>query len=397
VGVTKNNASIATFVYDGDGTRVKSTINGVTTSFVGQHYEVTNSVATKYYFAGTSRIAMRTGSTLTYLLTDHLNSTSITTNSSGGLVSELRYKPWGETRFSSGTTSTKYQYTGQYSYQSDFGLMFYNARWYDSTTGRFAQADSIVPAGVQGYDRYAYVNNSPLRYTDPTGHWETCNDGSNRCRIYARRQARQAQWGVSDKDLQELMDAVKAGGLVAYNLFGNVQYAMYTSAKTWWDMTLKQTISIRDIQHYIMGLFEYQPKVSNFKLNSYFGHVSETKNEIGDTLEFSDFPVGWGNGNDSHVGFYSQSKIDCGTGCSIVGYVSGVTLLHELGILAFESVASSSSASMAGPYAWAAVATTVFIADLALNIVPSEPLVLIYPGPAQIFAPIPTIGLPPIQ
>ena len=55
--------------------------------------------------------------------------------------------------------------------------MFYNARWYDSQLGRFAQADSIVSGGVQGYDRYAYVNNNPVRYTDLTGHstW----DGSN--------------------------------------------------------------------------------------------------------------------------------------------------------------------------------------------------------------------------
>jgi hypothetical protein len=54
--------------------------------------------------------------------------------------------------------------------------MFYNARWYDSTTGRFAQADSIVPAGVQGYDRCAYVNNSPVNFTDPSGHciWDGC-------------------------------------------------------------------------------------------------------------------------------------------------------------------------------------------------------------------------------
>jgi RHS repeat-associated protein len=173
VGVKKNNVTIASFVYDGDGKRVKSTINGVTTSFVGQHYEVTNNVATKYYFAGASRIAMQTSSTLTYLLTDHLNSTSITTNSTGGLVSELRYKPWGETRFSSGTTSTKYQYTGQFSYESDFGLMFYNARFYDSQLGRFTSADSIIPEsqGVQAYDRYAYANNNPLKYTDPTGHF----------------------------------------------------------------------------------------------------------------------------------------------------------------------------------------------------------------------------------
>ena len=85
------------------------------------------------------------------------------------VLSETRYTPWGEVRYHAGTTSTGYTYTGQYN-TADFGLMYYNARWYDPVLGRFTQADSIVPAGVQGYDRYAYVNNNPVRYTDPSGH-----------------------------------------------------------------------------------------------------------------------------------------------------------------------------------------------------------------------------------
>jgi RHS repeat-associated protein len=54
----------------------------------------------------------------------------------------------------------------------DFGLMFYNARWYEPAVGRFAQADTIVPQqqGVQAWDRYAYTNNDPVRYVDPNGH-----------------------------------------------------------------------------------------------------------------------------------------------------------------------------------------------------------------------------------
>jgi len=145
------------------------------TYFVGGHYEVTGSVITKYYYAGSQRIAMRTNGTLNYLLGDHLGSTSLTTDALGIVISEMRYKAWGETRYASGTSPTKYQYTGQYSYTADFGLHFYNARWYDSSLSRFAQADTIVPPGVQGYDRYAYVNNSPVNYTDPTGH--RCADG----------------------------------------------------------------------------------------------------------------------------------------------------------------------------------------------------------------------------
>jgi len=141
-----------------------------TTYFVGSHYEVTNGTVTKYYYAGSQRVAMRTNGTLNYLLGDHLGSTSLTTDASGVVISELRYKAWGETRYALGTSPTKYTFTGQYSYAGDFGLHFYNARWYDSSLSRFAQADTIVPGGVQGLDRYAYVNNAPINYTDPTGH-----------------------------------------------------------------------------------------------------------------------------------------------------------------------------------------------------------------------------------
>jgi RHS repeat-associated protein len=145
---------------------------------VGNYYEVANGVVTKYYFAGSQRIALRSNGTLNYLLSDHLGSTSLTTSATGTVIAELRYKAWGEVRYASGTTPTKYTFTGQYS-DSDFGLLFYNARWVDSSVGRFAQADTIAPGGVQGYDRYAYANNAPTRYIDPSGHRNCQEDGYN--------------------------------------------------------------------------------------------------------------------------------------------------------------------------------------------------------------------------
>jgi RHS repeat-associated protein len=101
----------------------------------------------------------------------------VTTDSLGNAVAELRYKPWGETRLAGGTTPSKYQFTGQYN-ESELGLYYYNARWYDGSLGRFMQADSIVPPGAQGLDRYAAMANNPVRYTDPSGH-RVCGDGED--------------------------------------------------------------------------------------------------------------------------------------------------------------------------------------------------------------------------
>ena len=171
-----SGAATATFVYDGDGKRVKATAGGVTTAYVGNYFEWTGSTSTmvKYYYAGTTRIAMRVGSNNPkWLLSDHLGSQSIVA-SYDGLTEEgeLRYKAWGETRYTSGTTPTKRQYSGQLSEMTTIGLYFYGAKFYDPALSRFTSADSIIPGAgdVQAWDRYAAMLNNPLKYVDPTGH-----------------------------------------------------------------------------------------------------------------------------------------------------------------------------------------------------------------------------------
>jgi RHS repeat-associated protein len=106
-----------------------------------------------------------------YLHGDHLGSVSLATNTDGDLVSQARYSPYGQVRWSGDTAMpTKYAFTGQR--QDGFGLMDYHARFYSPRLGSFISADSIIPNPMnpKGFDHYAYVGNNPIIYRDPTGH-----------------------------------------------------------------------------------------------------------------------------------------------------------------------------------------------------------------------------------
>ena len=63
-------------------------------------------------------------------------------------------------------------YTGHL-HNDEVGLIYMNARYYVPSLGRFASADTIVPdmAHPQSFNRYSYVQNNPLYYTDPSGHF----------------------------------------------------------------------------------------------------------------------------------------------------------------------------------------------------------------------------------
>lgn len=138
----------AYYWYDGDGNMVKNEVNGIVTYYIGKHYEKTvqgsQQNERKYYFVGANRIAIRENGTLTWLISDHLGSTSVSVNASGNLVSSLRYTAFGEVRAASGTTATDYRYTGQRN-EAEIGLYYYVARFYDPYLNRFLSPDTIVP------------------------------------------------------------------------------------------------------------------------------------------------------------------------------------------------------------------------------------------------------------
>ncbi|MBI4304014.1 MAG: RHS repeat-associated core domain-containing protein [Chloroflexi bacterium] len=161
-----------TFVYDGDGKRIKKTVDTVTTVYPNRYYEkkiTAPAEETSYYYLGDRLIALKKGAALEYVHQDHLSSSSVSTDSSGAQVSSLKFFSFGAARSSTGTLGTDKKYTGQR--LDGTGLYFYNARYYDAELGRFVSPDAIVPDAYnpQAFNRYSYVYNNSLKYVDSDG------------------------------------------------------------------------------------------------------------------------------------------------------------------------------------------------------------------------------------
>jgi RHS repeat-associated protein len=121
---------------------------------------------------------------LRYFHQDHLGSIAVITDENGVLAEQRdSYDAWGKRRLANGsddhaggiTSLTSRGFTGQEMLAS-VGLVHLNGRVYDPYVGRMLSADPIVgdPLNGQTWNRYSYVWNNPLAYTDPTGYCPTC-------------------------------------------------------------------------------------------------------------------------------------------------------------------------------------------------------------------------------
>src|SRR5207247_11478774 len=82
-------------------------------------------------------------------------------------LATYRYNAFGAIRSQTGSSNT-YGFTSR---ENEAILMYYRARYYDPSAGRFTSSD---PAGLcGGPSRYAYVRNHPANLADPSGRWPT--------------------------------------------------------------------------------------------------------------------------------------------------------------------------------------------------------------------------------
>jgi|SRR3989344_1893855 len=120
---------------------------------------------TTYIYANGLVASLDDQGNINYYHKDNLGSIRAITDSVGAVVYSTSYEPFGN-EFSQ-TGSSEYSYTGKP--KDNSGLMYYGARYYDPSLGRFTQIDPILSADASPY---VYVKNNPLIFVDPSGNEE---------------------------------------------------------------------------------------------------------------------------------------------------------------------------------------------------------------------------------
>lgn len=192
----RENNNFAQFEYTSDGDRIKMTITNNAATILSRTYFTINAyekdvtptgTEERLYLDGdaysaTSVMTRSNGGawSIKYICRDHLSSITHITDASGNLLQELSYDAWGNLR--EPATHNLYTANNQPALQLGrgytghehlplFGLVNMNARLYDPVLARFLSPDPYVheEAGTQGYNRYSYCLNNPLKYTDESG------------------------------------------------------------------------------------------------------------------------------------------------------------------------------------------------------------------------------------
>lgn len=173
IKVDKTGLATEQYKYDHQGRRIEKTVGSSITRFryagpdiiaeYGSDWTQADAVYT-HGPAWDEPLIRSTNGIGEYYHQDGLGSVVTVTDMTGAELGTARYNAWGKVNVSTGTIN-RYGYTGRE--HDATGLLYYRARYYDPSVGRFTQRD---PKGfIDGINRYAYAINNPVNYTDPRG------------------------------------------------------------------------------------------------------------------------------------------------------------------------------------------------------------------------------------
>jgi RHS repeat-associated protein len=166
-----DGAMTANYTYNGNGQRVKKSVNGTITIFHyslnGQIIAESNSSGTitaEYVYLNGQPLAKLEGVNTYYYHNDHLGTPQKMTDASGTVVWAADYKPFGEATVTVSTITNNLRFPGQY-YDAETGLHYNYFRDYDPAIGRYKQAD---PIGIKSGKNhlYIYTSDNPIMLTD---------------------------------------------------------------------------------------------------------------------------------------------------------------------------------------------------------------------------------------
>lgn len=121
----------------------------------------------------TVTVALNTAGQITYLHHDLAGSVIGATDAAGNLLWKEDYRPYGERIVREPASASNRQFYAGHSLDTDTGLSYMGARYYDPSVGRFIAVDEIgfVDQNLHSFNRFAYANNNPFKFADPTGKY----------------------------------------------------------------------------------------------------------------------------------------------------------------------------------------------------------------------------------
>ncbi len=163
------------FAYTGSGDRLRQTVNSTNTvdyvlDTLNQYTQVLSDGSNSYLY-GLGRIGEKNATDWSYHLPDALGSVRQQIDAWGDVTKTTTYDPFGNVYEAAGDAASVYGFAGEYHDQA-LDLIHLRARYYNPYLNQFIQADTIVPDSMnpQTINKYTYVLNNPVNYTDPSGH-----------------------------------------------------------------------------------------------------------------------------------------------------------------------------------------------------------------------------------